>query len=104
VTSKHPPGPPLDLASCDGIDDGSTVNQNTPARPPNVGDIRWLGTKSVTLLCRTCPRQQVANIELLPDDVPLAHVASKFVCPEGHQEGAYVLPSLGPSATTDPPT
>jgi threonine dehydrogenase-like Zn-dependent dehydrogenase len=29
----------------------------------------------------------------LPDDVPLALVASKFVCPQCHQEGAYVLPS-----------
>ena len=78
------------------------MNQNTPARAPNVGDIRWLGAKFVMLLCRTCPHQQVANIELLPDDVPLAHVASKFVCPEGHQEGVYVLPNWGLSAP-DPP-
>jgi hypothetical protein len=79
-------------------------DQNAPARPPNVGDIRWLGAKSVLLLCQTCPHQQVANVELLPDDVPLALVASKFVCPQCHQEGVYVLPNWGPSAAADPPT
>jgi hypothetical protein len=77
--------------------------QNSPAPSPNVGDIRWLGAKSVTLLCRTCSHQQVVSIEILPDDVPLALVASKFVCPQGHRE-AHVLPSWGASAATDPPT
>jgi hypothetical protein len=71
------------------------MGQNTSARSPNVGDIRWLGAKSVILLCQTCQHQQVASIELLPDDVPLALVASKFVCPQSHQEGAYVLPTGG---------
>ena len=42
------------------------MDQNTPARSPNVGDIRWLGAKSVMLLCQTCQHRQVANIELLP--------------------------------------
>ena len=74
-------------------------DQNTPARSPNVGDVRWLGAKSVTLLCKTCSHQQVASIDFLPDDVPLALVASKFVCPQGHQ-GAHILPSWGPSAAT----
>jgi hypothetical protein len=50
------------------------------------------------LLCQTCPHQQVATVELLPDDVPLALVASKFVCPQCHQEGVYVLPNWGLSA------
>ena len=80
------------------------MDQNTPARSPNVGDIRWLGAKSVMLLCRTCQHQQVANLELLPDDVPLTLVESKFVCPQCHREGACVLPNWGPSTTTDPPT
>jgi hypothetical protein len=79
------------------------MDQNTPARSPKVGDIRWLGAKSVMLLCQNCQHQQVANIELLPDDVPLALVGAKFVCPLCHREGAYVLPNWGPSATTDPP-
>ena len=70
-------------------------DQNTPARSSNVGDIRWIGAKSVMLFCQTCPHQQVANVELLPDDVPLALVASKFVCPKCHQEGVYVLPNWG---------
>jgi hypothetical protein len=78
--------------------------QNTPARSPNVGDIRWLGAKSITLLCQACSHQQVVSIEILPDDVPLALIASKFVCPQGHQKGAHVLPSWGPSAATDPST
>jgi hypothetical protein len=81
------------------------MDQDTPDRSPNVGDIRWLGAKSVILLCRTCSHQQVVSIEILPDDVPLALVASKFVCPQGHQKDAHVLPGLGPSAAqTDPPT
>jgi hypothetical protein len=79
------------------------MDENTPARSPNVGDIRWLGAKSVMLLCQTCPHQQVANVDLLPDDVPLALVASKFVCPQCHQKGVYVIPSRGPSAAADPP-
>ena len=70
------------------------MDENTPDRSPNVGDVRWLGAKSVMLLCRTCSHQQVASIQLLPDDVPLALLASKFVCPQGHQ-GAHVLPSWG---------
>ncbi|MFZ0841750.1 MAG: hypothetical protein WAM77_30190, partial [Xanthobacteraceae bacterium] len=71
---------------------------------PNVGDIRWLGAKSVILLCQTCQYRQVANIELLPDDVPLALIASKFVCPQCHQEGTYILPSWeAPPAAADPP-
>jgi hypothetical protein len=93
--TKHPPGPPMTL--------GNMREQHSPTPSPNVGDIRWLGAKSVTLLCRTCSHQQVANIELLPDDVPLELVASKFVCPQCHREGAHVLPSWGPSAATDPP-
>ena len=60
---------------------------------PLVGDIRWLGAKSVMLLCRTCEYRQVANIELLPDGMPLALLASKFVCPNCHQNGAHVLPN-----------
>jgi hypothetical protein len=82
------------------------MDQNSPEPcSPNVGDIRWLGAKSVMLLCQTCQHRQVANIELLPDDVPLALVASKFVCPQCHQEGAaYVLPTWeGPPATVDAP-
>jgi hypothetical protein len=82
---------------------GNMREQNS-AGSPNVGDIRWLGAKSVMLLCRSCSHQQVVSIEILPDEVPLALVASKFVCPQGHQMGAYVLPSWGPSAATDPPT
>ena len=80
------------------------MDQDTPARFPNVGDIRWLGANSVMLLCQTCQHRQVANLEFLPDDVPLALVASKFVCPQCHEEGVYVLPNWGPSTTTDPPT
>ena len=81
------------------------MDQNTPdPLSPNVGDIRWLGAKSVMVLCQTCQYRQVANIELLPDDVPLALIASKFVCPQCHQEGAYVLPNWeGPPAAADPP-
>jgi hypothetical protein len=78
-------------------------DQNTPACSPNVGDIRWLGAKSVMLLCQTCPHRQFANVEILPDDVPLALVASKFVCPQCHQEGVYVLPNWGPSTAAEPP-
>jgi hypothetical protein len=78
------------------------MNQNTPARAPNVGDIRWLGAKFVMLLCQKCPYQQVSSLELLPDDAPLAHLAAKFVCPQCHNEGAYVLPNWGLSAP-DPP-
>ena len=74
------------------------MDENTPAPSPNIGDIRWLGAKSVMLLCQTCEHRQVANLEILPDDVPLELVASKFVCPNCHQSGVYVLPSLGPSA------
>jgi hypothetical protein len=80
------------------------MDQDTPARSPNVGDIRWLGANSVMLLCQTCQHRQVANLEFLPDDVPLALVASKFVCPQCHEEGVYVLPSWGPSAAADPAT
>jgi hypothetical protein len=65
---------------------GNMREQNSPAPSPNVGDVRWLGAKSVTLLCRTCSHQQVVSIEILPDDVRLALVASKFVCPQGHRE------------------
>ena len=83
--------------------DDDTRQHDTPDRSPNVGDIRWLGTKSVMLLCQTCSHQQVVSIEILPDEVPLALVASKFVCPQGHREG-HVLPSWGASAATDPPT
>ena len=80
------------------------MDQNTPDRSPNVGDIRSLGAKSVMLLCQTCQHRQIANIELLPDDVPLALIASKFVCPQCHQEGPYVLPSWdAPPTATDPP-
>ena len=87
------------------LDEGlAAMDQNTPAHSANIGDIRWLGAKSVMLLCQTCQHRQVANIELLPDDIPLALVASKFVCPQCHQEGVYVLPSWGPSAPADPPT
>jgi hypothetical protein len=95
VTHKHPPGPPMTLGN---------MHEQNPAGSPNVGDIRWLGAKSVTLLCRSCSQQQVVSIEILPDEVPLALVASKFVCPQGHQEGVHVLPSWGPSAATDPST
>jgi hypothetical protein len=70
------------------------MNQNNPAdRSPTVGDIRWLGAKSVILLCRACQHRQIANTELLPDDVTLALIASKFVCPNGHQNGAHALPN-----------
>jgi hypothetical protein len=77
-------------------------DQNTRDCSPNVGDVRWLGAKSVMLLCQTCQHRQVANIEQLPDDTSLALIASKFVCPQCQQGGAYVLPSWGPSAATDP--
>ena len=80
------------------------MDQNASARSPNVGDIRWLGANSVMLLCQTCQHRQVANLELLPDDVPLALVASKFVCPQCHQKGVYLLPNWEPSAQSDPPT
>ena len=81
------------------------MDQSIPGdSSPTIGDIRWLGANSVMLLCQTCQHRQVANIELLPDAVPLALVASKFVCPQGHQEGAYVLPNWGASAQSDPPT
>jgi hypothetical protein len=92
------------LHACNRTDEGRDMDQSIPDRSPNVGDIRWLGAKSVMLLCQTCSHQQVASIELLPDDVPLALLASKFVCPQGHQKGAHVLPSWGPSAAIDPPT
>jgi len=95
MNPKHPPGPSMTL--------GNMREQNSPAPSPNVGDVRWLGAKSVTLLCRTCSHQQVVSIEILPDDVPLALVASKFVCPQGHRE-AHVLRSWGASAAKDPPT
>ena len=96
MTPKHPPGPPMTL--------GDMREQNSPAPSPNVGDVRWLGAKSVTLLCRACSHQQVVSIEILPDEVPLELIASKFVCPQGHEKGAYVLPYWSPSAVTDPPT
>ena len=66
---------------------------------PTVGDVRWLGAKSVMLLCQSCQHQQVANINLLPDDVPLALIASKFVCPKCHQNGAHALPHWDAAAT-----
>jgi hypothetical protein len=69
-------------------------DQNTPDRSPNVGAIRWLGAKSVVLLCQTCRYQQVANVELLPDDFPLALVASKFVC-RSATKGASIFFSAG---------
>ena len=80
------------------------LDQKTPTHSPNLGDIRWVGAKSVMLLCQKCQHRQVANLELLPDDVPLALIASKFACPQCHQEGAYVLPHWeGPSTAVDPP-
>jgi hypothetical protein len=72
MTPKHPPGPPITL--------GDMREQNSPAPSPNVGDVRWLGAKSVTLLCRACSHQQVVSIEILPDEVPLELIASKFIC------------------------
>ena len=81
------------------------MDQNTPAHfLPNVGDVRWLGAKSVMLLCQTCQHRQVANIELLPDDTSLALIASKFACPQCQQNSAYVLPSWGLSAAADTST
>jgi hypothetical protein len=68
-------------------------DQNTRDHSPNVGDIRWLGAKSVMLLCQTCQHRQVANIEQLPDDTSLALIASKFVCPQCQQGGARPLQS-----------
>jgi hypothetical protein len=65
------------------------MNQNIPS----IGDIRWLGAQTVMLVCKTCPHQQVANIDALPDDVPLTLVASKFVCPRCHQNSAHVCPN-----------
>ena len=78
------------------------MNQNDSAAPsPTLGDIRWLGAKSVMLLCRACQHRQIANVELLPDDVTLALIASKFVCPNGHQNGAHALPN-GDTAPNQP--
>jgi hypothetical protein len=58
------------------MDLASMREQNSPAPSPNVGDIRWLGAKSVTLLCKTCSHQQIVSIEILRDDVPLVLVVS----------------------------
>jgi hypothetical protein len=70
------------------------MDQSIPGdSSPTIGDIRWLGAKSVMLLCQTCQHRQVANIALLPDAVPLALLASKFVCPNCHQNGAHALPN-----------
>jgi hypothetical protein len=79
------------------------MNQNNLADPsPTVGDIRWLGANSVMLLCRACQHRQIANVELLPDDVTLALIASKFVCPNCHQNGAHALPNWD-AAPNQPP-
>jgi hypothetical protein len=81
------------------------MDQNSPEPfSPNVGDIRWLGANFVMVLCQKCPYQQVSSLELLPDDVPLALLAAKFVCPQCRNEGAHVLPHWGPRVATDPPT
>jgi hypothetical protein len=71
-------------------------------RQSTVGDIRWLGAKSVMLLCQACQHRQIANVELLPDDVTLALIASKFVCPNCHQNGAHALPNWD-AAPNQPP-
>ncbi len=80
------------------------LDQNTRAHSPNLGDIRWLGAKSVMLLCQSCQHQHVANINLLPDDVPLALIASKFVCSKCHQNRAHALPhwdAAAPESSTE---
>ena len=70
------------------------MEQINPRRSATVGDVRWLGAKSVMLLCQSCQHQQVANI-----NVPLALIASKFVCPKCHQNGAHALPHWDAAAT-----
>ena len=70
------------------------MNQSITAdASPTIEDIRWLGARTVMLACQTCPHIQVVNIDLLPDVVPLALVASKFVCPKCHQNGAHAVPN-----------
>jgi hypothetical protein len=70
------------------------MNQSIPADPsPTIDDIHWLGARTVMLACQKCPHLQVVNIDLLPDAVPLALVASKFVRPKCHQNGAHAVPN-----------
>ena len=76
--------------------------QNSAVSSANVGDVRWLGAKFVMVLCQKCAYQQISSLKLLADNLPLARLAAKFVCPECHNEGAYVLPNWGLSAP-DPP-
>src|SRR5271169_5252458 len=69
---------------------------------PIVGDIRWLGPRTLIVGCRACPHQQVTNVEALPDSVPLWLIAAQFVCPIcGHSE-AYILPNWNHSSRKSP--
>jgi hypothetical protein len=70
------------------------MTPENPAAPSlTVGDVRWLHAQTVLVVCRACPHQQVANVDALPDSVPLSLISSRFTCPCCGQQGALVFPN-----------
>jgi hypothetical protein len=75
-----------------------------PGPPPTLGDVRWLGARSLVAVCHSCGHLDVFDVAALPDSMPLSWVASRFVCKRCNHPGAYVLPNwTDPAPTSSPP-
>jgi hypothetical protein len=61
--------------------------------PPTLGDVRWVGARSLLARCMTCPHEDIIDVTGQPDSAPLSTFAARFVCRRCGRRGAYVLPN-----------